>query len=116
MSQYIQIEFQNISSAQSDLLIAQLSEIGFDGFEEGENSLKAFIQSNDFIRAALKEIVAGQNLSFTQSVIEETNWNAVWESNFQPVIVDDFAKINRDFSKNNQSISQAMGNKGAKLK
>ncbi len=90
MATYIQLEFQNISSEQSDLLIAQLSEIGFDGFEEGENSLKAFIPANDFIGAAVKEIAASQNLSFTQTTIEETNWNAVWESNFQPVIVDDF--------------------------
>jgi ribosomal protein L11 methyltransferase len=36
MNNYIQIEFQNISQEQSDVLIAQLSEIGFEGFEEEE--------------------------------------------------------------------------------
>ena len=86
MTQYIQIEFQNISVEQSDLLIAQLSEIGFDGFEEEEKKLKAFIPANNFIGSAVKEIAASQNLSFIQTTIEETNWNAVWESNFQPVI------------------------------
>lgn len=90
MATYIQLEFQNISLEQSDVLIAQLSEIGFDGFEEEKKNLKAFIPANDFIEAAIKEIAASHNLSFTQSTIEETNWNAVWESNFQPVIVDDF--------------------------
>jgi ribosomal protein L11 methyltransferase len=97
MANYIQLEFQNISSQQSDLLIAQLSEIGFNGFEEEENCLKAFIPANDFIEAAVKEIAASHNLSFTQSTIEETNWNAVWESNFQPVVVDDFVGIRADF-------------------
>jgi len=97
MNQYIQIEFHNISLEQSEILIAQLSEIGFDGFEEGENNLKAFIPENDFIGIAVKEIVDSQNLSFTQTAIEETNWNAVWESNFQPVIVDDFVGIRADF-------------------
>lgn len=97
MNQYIQIEFQTISAEQSDLLIAQLSEIGFDGFEEEENKLKAFIPADDFIGTAVKEIAASQNLSFTQTTIEETNWNAVWESNFQPVIVDDFVGIRADF-------------------
>jgi ribosomal protein L11 methyltransferase len=97
MNQYIQIEFQNISAEQSELLIAQLSEIGFDGFEEEENKLKAFIPANDFIGTAVKEIAVSQNLSFTQTTIEETNWNAVWESNFQPVIVDDFVGIRADF-------------------
>ena len=97
MADYIQIEYQNISAEQSDLLIAQLSEIGFDGFEEEKKNLKAFIPTNDFIEAAVKEIAASHNLSFTQSSIEETNWNAVWESNFQPVVVDDFVGIRADF-------------------
>ena len=97
MATYIQLEFQNISAEQSDLLIAQLSEIGFDGFEEEENSLKAFIPANDFIETAVKEIAASHNLSFTETTIEETNWNAVWESNFQPVVVDDFVGIRANF-------------------
>ncbi len=97
MATYIQLEFQNLTSEKSDLLIAQLSEIGFDGFEEAEKNLKAFIPENDFIEEAVKEIATSHNLSFSQSVIEETNWNAVWESNFQPVIVDDFVAIRADF-------------------
>ncbi len=97
MSQYIQIEFQNITSEQSDLLIAQLSEIGFNGFEEEENHLKAFVPANDFVEAAVREIAGSQNLSFEKTTIEETNWNAVWESNFPPVVVDDFVGIRADF-------------------
>ena len=97
MASYIQIEFQNISTEQSDLLIAQLNDIGFTGFEEADNHLKAFIPASDFIAATVKEIATSQSVPFTQSVIEETNWNAVWESNFQPVIVDDFVAIRADF-------------------
>lgn len=97
MATYIQLEFQNISSEQTDILIAQLSEIGFDGFEEEKNILKAFIPSTDFIETAVNEIAACQQLSFTQSTIEDTNWTAVWESNFQPVIIDDFVGIRADF-------------------
>ncbi len=99
MPDYIQIDFQQISSEQSDILLAQLSSIGFEGFEEEENTLKAFIPSTDFDEALLKEITSTHNLSFTQSIIEETNWNAVWESNFDPVIVDDFVGIRADFHK-----------------
>ena len=95
--EYIQIDFQNITSEQTDLLIAELTMIGVEGFEEGENSLKAFIPLSDFIEAHLKEVTDKNKCSFTLSVIKETNWNAVWESNFQPVIVDDFAGIRADF-------------------
>lgn len=97
MSKYIQIEFPEITSDQSDVLLAQLSSIGFEGFQEEENSLKAFIPSDDFDEGLLEDIVTTHNLSFTQSTIEETNWNAVWESNFDPVIVDDFVAIRADF-------------------
>ena len=40
MATYIQLEFQNVSPEEAGLLIAQLSEIGFEGFEEGEKGLE----------------------------------------------------------------------------
>lgn len=97
MSSYIQIEFQDISQEQSDILIAQLSEIGFDGFEEEENKLKAFITSVAFDENSLQQISSSLQLGFSKTIIEETNWNQVWESNFEPVIVDDFVAVRADF-------------------
>lgn len=95
MGQYIQIEFSNITQDQNDQLIAQLSEIGFEGFEEEEKRLKAFIGAGDYNEAALKE-VAGV-ITFSKTMIEETNWNQLWESSFDPVLVDDFVAIRADF-------------------
>jgi ribosomal protein L11 methyltransferase len=89
VADYIQITFQDISSEQLDILIAQLTMIGFEGFEEGEESLNAFIPASEFDEAAVNDIAAGKKISFTKSTIEETNWNAVWESNFEPVVVED---------------------------
>ena len=40
---YIQIKFSDLVEEQSDILIALLADIGFEGFEENENELKAFI-------------------------------------------------------------------------
>ncbi len=97
MNEYIQIEFQDILREQSDLLIAELTMTGFEGFEEGENNLKAFIPAKDLDEAALNEIAFRNNISFIKTTIEETNWNAVWESSFQPVVVDDFVSIRAGF-------------------
>jgi ribosomal protein L11 methyltransferase len=97
MSNYIQIAFQNISQEQSDMLIAQLAGIGYDGFEEEMNVLKAFVAEKAFDEDALHEIVSPLQLDFSKSFIEETNWNQVWESNFDPVIVDDFVAVRADF-------------------
>lgn len=97
VANYIQLEFENISSEQSDILLAQLSAIGFEGFEEEESCLKAFIPSTAFDEVLLNEIIAENNIPFIKSIIEERNWNAFWESNFEAVVVDDFVVIRADF-------------------
>ncbi|MEI9809071.1 MAG: hypothetical protein WDO16_15090 [Bacteroidota bacterium] len=48
MSRYIQIEFQQVTAEQSSILIAELNETGFEGFEETETGLKAFIPAAGF--------------------------------------------------------------------
>ena len=97
MNRYIQIDFKDISSDQSDLLIALLNEIGFDGFEEEKNNLKAFIPEANFDKSIFQKSVEPFQLRFSETVIEETNWNEVWESNFEPVVVDDFVAVRADF-------------------
>lgn len=97
MSDYIKIEFQNIPADQSDILIALLNELGFEGYEETEKTLMAFIKQKDFDKKSLQEIASSFQLGFTESIVEETNWNQLWESNFEPVIVDDFVAVRADF-------------------
>ena len=97
MSRYIQIQFDNISQEQSDILVACLNEAGFEGFEEQQNQLSAFISETGYDETTVNNIARRMVLVFTKSIIEETNWNQLWESNFEPVIVDDFAAIRADF-------------------
>jgi ribosomal protein L11 methyltransferase len=104
MNNYIQIEFQNITNDQSDILIAELSDYGYEGFEEGDNSLKAFISENSYDEELLKETSTRHEILFNKITIAETNWNQVWESNFQPVIVDDFVAIRAEFHESIPSV------------
>lgn len=97
MSNYIQITFTNLQPEQAEMLIAQLSEAGFDGFEESEDMLKAFIPEKDYDKQMLKELAYKYQLDYTEQAIPEQNWNALWESNFQPVVVDDFVGIRASF-------------------
>jgi ribosomal protein L11 methyltransferase len=97
MSNYIQVEFKNIHQLQSEILIAELAESGYEGFEEEEGSLKAFIPENIFDEQLLNNIASAGNISYAKKLIKEANWNKVWESNFQPVFVDDFVAIRADF-------------------
>jgi ribosomal protein L11 methyltransferase len=97
MNEHVQIEFTSVSPEQRDILIATLAFQGFEGFEETECGLKAFIQAKDFDEAVVREISKDQSAEFNKAIIRETNWNKVWESNFDPVIVDDFVAVRADF-------------------
>ncbi len=79
------------------ILIAELTAIGFDAFEEKDNALEAFIAQEKFDKIALQTLLDQYNLNYDESIIEEENWNALWESNFQPIIVDDFCVLRADF-------------------
>ena len=97
MSNYLQYQFSVSDDAVAAELIAVLSEINFSGFEESSQALKAFIAESDFNNEDFLQAIHRFNLQPELTVIAETNWNAVWESNFDPVIVDDFVGIRADF-------------------
>lgn len=123
---YIQIAFNFNTQEQLDMLVAQLADLGFDGFNEeevatginngvgmssilgattglgaGAGVCKTFILSTEFeaqeIEKELEIIFNQHNLTYSKSIIKEENWNALWESNFEPVRVGDFVGIRAHF-------------------
>jgi ribosomal protein L11 methyltransferase len=76
---------------QQDLLINELAELGFDTFEETDLGFKAYIPSEDFDKDQVEDILAPYHEQFTFSyeinLLPAKNWNEVWESNFQPIII-----------------------------
>ena len=123
---YIQIAFNFNTQDQFDILVAQLADLGFDGFNEeeaatginngvgmssilgvssglgaGAGHCKTYILSTDFeereIEKELEIIFNKHQLTYSKSIIKEENWNAIWESNFEPVRVGDFVGIRAHF-------------------
>lgn len=85
-----------------DILIAELGEIGYESFVETEEGIQAYIQSSLFSEEALKNISIIKDIDnfkteYSFKTIADTNWNAVWESNFEPVIIDDKCLIRAPF-------------------
>ncbi len=79
-----------------DLLMVELADLGFDSFEEGPTAadgsrgeLHAYIKSERFNEAALGQLHtlrdAHVTVSWTSLEIADRNWNAEWESSFQPI-------------------------------
>ena len=99
MGDHVLVTFNEIQPEQSDWVIAHLAEAGYEGFEESEHSLKAYIKKESFDRSYLRELAFKYQLNYLESVIPEKNWNDIWESSFQPVIVEDFVGVRADFHK-----------------
>src|SRR3954468_975238 len=94
---YMEVIFNDISSEQSDSLIALLSDCDFEGFEEEERQLKAYIKENDFNAEAFAESIKSYVLNYEAHSIPSQNWNAVWEGQFEPVLINAFVGIRADF-------------------
>lgn len=92
---YYELLFTTITTEdyQQDLLINALGEIGFDTFEELDFGFKAFIPTAEFNQVLLEETLANFNdmfsFSYETTLIPQKNWNAVWESNFEPITIGD---------------------------
>jgi len=98
MKNFIKIEIETTSSEDSEILIAELSENNFYAFEQNESSLISYIIEEDFNKINFKKLLS-QNATYKKSIIEDRNWNADWESQFQPVIINNFAGVRASFHK-----------------
>ncbi|RZL50327.1 MAG: 50S ribosomal protein L11 methyltransferase, partial [Pedobacter sp.] len=93
--QYIKaiFKFKSIEDYQQDLLISDLADLGFDTFEDSEAGFTAFVIKENFIEQDLKSLLNNYTEDFEAEYILEDvadeNWNAEWEKNFSPLIIDD---------------------------
>jgi ribosomal protein L11 methyltransferase len=88
MDDYIKIEFEHLNTEQKEIIIALLIEMNYEGFEEEDDLLKAFILSAIYDENKLKTFCKNRKFSFSVSKLENKNWNTHWETNFQPVIIN----------------------------
>lgn len=95
--EYKQVTIYTSDESVRAVLIAELAEVEYEGFEETDDSLKAFINTLLFNEALIKASTEKFQLQYQVESIEQQNWNAQWESSFQPVIVQDFCTIRADF-------------------
>ena len=95
---YLQFDFETETLQQMEELIALLNEQGFEGFEEEEECLKAFIPEARFDEAEFSLVLDRfTDIIYTQSSVEHINWNQKWEEDFKPVLIDDFVGIRAQF-------------------
>ncbi len=102
---YIEINF-NCTGDFAEILMAELAEIGFETFTEETQGLKAYVQSKEFVQENLEEILGRYEdifeFTYSQTNIAKQNWNAQWESNYEPITVANTVMVRASFHMPNQ--------------
>lgn len=84
----------------AQMLLAYLSDAPFDTFQETEEGLDAYLPGSGSKAEAdqmLEELAQQFPFRVEQTFLPAQNWNEIWESNFQPVIVGNFCAVRADF-------------------
>ena len=88
----------------SEILIAELGNVGFESFVENEIGVTAYIQKEAYKENILEDIYILNSeefsIKYTKNEVAQTNWNAEWEKNFTPIKVDDLVSIRAPFHEN----------------
>jgi ribosomal protein L11 methyltransferase len=95
--QYVGITLENLDEAGKDLATGLLSELGYDGFEDGPDGFSAFIDASAFDEAGLAAATQMLGVGWRKNIILEENWNALWENSFKPVVIPGKVAVRADF-------------------
>ena len=99
---YVQI-FIGATERKQEELIASLNEMNAIGFEQTDLHLTAYFDEENYhikrVGNALKKC------TYSIQILEAQDWNALWESNFDSVVVGEFCAVRAHF---HQSISQVL--------
>lgn len=102
---YIEYNFIVVpNEPATEILIAELGTVGFESFVESNEGVTAYIQKQDWSEDILNDIFILSStefkITYTKREVEQTNWNAEWEKNFNPIQVEDKVSIRAPFHEN----------------
>lgn len=90
-----------LSPDYTDILTAELAELGYESFVETDEGLNAYITEPDFNEEAVQELIAkyaGQTaIAYEVSSLEKRNWNAEWERDYEPIEVANQVRVRASF-------------------
>ncbi len=87
----------NCGPALGEILIAELSEIHFESFEEVEGGLIAACEEATWNEGEAKALLSRYAVDFSFNIVPQVNWNEEWEKNYDPVKIADKIFIGASF-------------------
>lgn len=104
--EYIEVSFELTPFKEefAEIVVAEIEELGFESYVTEEPFLKAYIGREQFSEPNLKTILSlfhspEFSVRYSLNLIKEQNWNAIWESSFEPVVVDGRCTVKASFHK-----------------
>lgn len=101
MNNYILLNI-TCEEEKREMLIAELAEAGFEGFIENDDNFEAYLPEADFDASITNEIFERYAIDpdlVAQKTVAQQNWNAQWESSFEPVVINEELIIKAPFHK-----------------
>jgi len=89
----VSVRIEPYSEENAEILMAELAELPFESFSAEEPYLKCYVQQELYRPQDLKVVLSGLEYDFNASdfsavLIKSANWNAAWEKEFTPIVVE----------------------------
>ncbi|QJW92030.1 50S ribosomal protein L11 methyltransferase [Spirosoma taeanense] len=97
---YIELNLR-VSLDYTDILTAELAELGFESFIETDEGLNAYITEPAFDETEIQKLVAKYAdqtaIAYEVSSLEKRNWNAEWERDYESIEVANSVRVRASF-------------------
>ena len=98
----VSVKITPFSEENAEILTAEISELPFESFTVEDPYLKCYIQKELFDPQVLKVVLNGIadygfEVEYSSNLMPAVNWNALWESQFTPIVVDGKCTIKASF-------------------
>lgn len=106
---YIELNIKmNPENPLMEIVMVELGELGFESFVDTEDGMLAYIQETLFDEKSIQNMqIIKENpslFSYTFQKMEDKNWNEVWESNYDAVVINNRCGIRAPFHPENKDI------------
>ena len=98
----VAIKITPFSEENAEIVTAEICELPFESFSSEDPFLKCYIQKDQYDAQALKVVLGGLeglgfDLDYSANLMPAANWNALWESQFESIVVDNRCTIKASF-------------------
>ncbi len=98
---YIEFNIRNFQDFDPEIIMAQLSELGFESFTETDDTLQGYIREDLYdasvVGAYMQQLRTDHAITVDMQEIQPQNWNALWESAYDAVTIAGLCQVRAPF-------------------